>query len=167
MKISARSMVQCSMFAALITVCAWISIPVLDIAFTLQTLGIFLNLSLLGGKRGCAAIFLYLLLGAAGMPVFSGFQGGIGCLAGVTGGFLWGFAAAGLVYRLLERFGKLPAMIAGQLICYVCGCVWFYLYTGGGLWLILVRCIFPFLLPDAVKIALACTLSRRLARHIA
>ena len=159
-------MVQCSMFAALITVCAWISIPVLDIAFTLQTLGIFLALGLLGGKRGCAAVILYLLLGAAGMPVFSGFRGGIGCLAGVTGGFLWGFAAAGLTYRLLERFGKLPAMIAGQLVCYICGCLWFYLYTGGGLWLILARCVLPFLLPDAAKITLACILSRRLARHI-
>ena len=159
-------MVQCSMFAALITVCAWISIPVLDIAFTLQTLGIFLALGLLGGKRGCAAVILYLLLGAAGMPVFSGFRGGIGCLAGVTGGFLWGFAAAGLTYRLLERLGKLPAMITGQLVCYACGCLWFYLYTGGGLWLILARCVLPFLLPDAAKISLACILSRRLARHI-
>ena len=159
-------MVLCSLFAALISICAWISIPVLDIAFTLQTLGIFLTLGLLGGKQGSAAVLLYLLLGAAGMPVFSGFQGGIGCLAGVTGGYLWGFAFAGLSYRLLERFGRLPAMIAAQLICYLCGSLWFYLYAGGGLWLILGRCVLPFLLPDAVKIALAAVLSRRLARHL-
>ena len=67
-------MVQCSMFAALITVCAWISIPVLDIAFTLQTLGVFLAFGLLGGKRGTVTVLIYLLLGAAGMPVFSGFR---------------------------------------------------------------------------------------------
>jgi len=159
-------MVLCSLFAALIAVCAWISVPVMDIAFTLQTLGIFLSFGLLGGKRGSAAVILYLLLGAAGMPVFSGFRGGIGVLAGVTGGFLWGFALIGPVYRLLERFGRLPAMIASQLVCYLCGCLWFYLYTGGGLWLILLRCVVPFLIPDAIKIALACILSRRLARHI-
>lgn len=159
-------MVQCSMFAALITVCAWISIPVLDIAFTLQTLGVFLAFGLLGGKRGTVTVLIYLLLGAAGMPVFSGFRGGIGSLAGVTGGYLWGFAFAGLVYWLLESFGRLPAMIAGQLVCYFFGSLWFYLYAGGGLWLIIARCVLPFLLPDAVKIALACTLSRRLARHI-
>ena len=111
-------------------------------------------------------MFLYLLLGAAGMPVFSGFQGGIGCLAGVTGGYLWGFAFSGLIYWLLERFGKLPAMIAAQLTCYLFGSFWFYLYAGGGLWLIIARCVLPFLLPDAIKIALACTLTRRLARHI-
>ena len=159
-------MVRASIFAALIAVCAWICVPVLDIAFTLQTLGIFLAFGLLGGKWGSAAVLIYLLLGAVGLPVFSGFQGGIGVLAGVTGGYLWGFAFAGLVYWLLERFGRLPAMIAGQLVCYVFGSLWFYLYAGGGLWLILARCVFPFLLPDAAKIAFACTLSRRLARHI-
>ncbi len=159
-------MVLCSLFAALIAICAWISIPVSDIAFTLQTLGIFLSLGLLGGRRGCVAIGLYLLIGAVGLPVFSGFQGGIGMLAGVTGGYLWGFLFAGLAYCHAERFGKLPAMIAGQMVCYLCGSVWFYLYTGGGLWLILARCVMPYLLPDAVKIALSLTLSRRLARHI-
>lgn len=159
-------MVLCSLFAALTAVCAWISIPVFDIAFTLQTLGIFLSLGLLGGKRGSIAICLYLLLGAAGMPVFSGFRGGIGVLAGVTGGYLWGFAVAGAVYRLLEKTGRLPAMIAGQLACYLCGSLWFYLYAGGGLALILARCVLPFLIPDAAKIALAWVLSRRLQRHL-
>ena len=166
MRLSVKNMVRSSAFAALIAVCSWISIPVPDIAFTLQTLAIFLTLGLLGGKRGFAPILIYLLLGAAGMPVFSGFQGGLGILAGVTGGYLWGFLAAALVYRLLERFGKLPAMIAGQTVCYLCGSLWFYLYAGGGLWLILIRCVFPYLIPDAIKIALAYTLSRRLARHI-
>lgn len=159
-------MVRCALFAALIAICAWISVPVFDIAFTLQTFAVFLTLGLLGGKRGSAAIFIYLLLGAAGMPVFSGFRGGIGVLAGVTGGYLWGFLAAALLYRLLERFGKLPAMIAGQLVCYLCGSIWFLLYAGGGLSLILLRCVVPYLIPDAAKIVLAYTLTRRLQRHI-
>ena len=58
------------------SICAWISVPVFDIAFTLQTFAVFLTLGLLGGKRGSAAILIYLLLGAAGMPVFSGFPYG-------------------------------------------------------------------------------------------
>ena len=166
MKPSVRNMVLCAQFAALTAVCAWISIPVFDIAFTLQTFAIFLSLGLLGGKRGCAVIGIYLLLGAVGLPVFSAFQGGFGILAGATGGYLWGFLAAGLVYRLLEGCGKLPAMIAGQLVCYLCGSLWFYLYAGGGLWLILLRCVIPYLLPDAAKIFLAYSLSRRLGRHL-
>lgn len=166
MHTSSKNMVLCSLFAALVAICAWISIPVADIAFTLQTFAIFLTLGLLGGKWGSVAIFIYLLLGAAGMPIFSGFRGGIGVLLGVTGGYLWGFLLSGLVYWALERFGKLPAMIAGQLVCYLCGSIWFYLYASGGLWLILLRCVVPYLIPDAVKIALAYSLSRRLARHI-
>ena len=126
-KISAKNMVLCSLFAALTAVCAWISIPVFDIAFTLQTLSVFLCLGLLGGRRGFAAVLIYLLLGVAGLPVFSGFKGGVGTLLGVTGGYLCGFLAAALLYRLLEPAGKLPAMIAGQLACYLCGSLWFYL----------------------------------------
>lgn len=166
MRSPVKNMVQCALFAALMAVCAWICVPVGDTVFTLQTLAVFLCLSLLGGKRGSAAIAVYLLLGAAGMPVFSGFRGGIGILAGVTGGYLWGFLAAGLVYRLLERVGMLPAMLAGQLVCYTCGCLWFYLYAGGGFWLIAARCVLPFLIPDGVKIALAYILARRLGRHL-
>ena len=166
MRRSSKNMVLCSLFASLMAICAWISVPVFDIAFTLQTFAVFLALGLLGGKWGSAAVLIYLLLGAAGMPVFSGFRGGIGMLAGVTGGYLWGFLLSGLVYWLLERFGKLTAMIAGLLMCYLCGSIWFYWYAGGGLWLILLRCVVPYLIPDAAKLTLAYMLTRRLARHL-
>ncbi len=154
------------MFAALLAVCAWISIPLGDVAVTLQTFGVALALLLLGGKWGSLSIGIYLLLGAVGLPVFSGFRGGIGALAGVTGGFLWGFLASGLVYWALERFGRLPAILAGLAVCSGCGCFWFYLYSGGGLALILLRCVVPFLIPDAIKLWLAFSLSKRLQKVI-
>ena len=155
-----------SLFAALLAICAWICIPVSDIAVTMQTFGIFLALSLLGGKWGTVSIGIYLLLGAVGLPVFSGFQGGFGQLLGITGGFLWGFLLSGLVYWLLEGFGRWPAMIGGLLACYACGCLWFYSYSGGGLAFILLRCVVPFLIPDLVKLYLAQTLARRLRKVI-
>ena len=153
-----------SLFAALLAVCAWICIPLGDTVLTLQTFGIALCLLLLGGKWGSLSIAIYLLLGAAGLPVFSGFRGGIGQLLGVTGGFLWGFPVMGLLYWLLARFGKVPALIAGLAVCYGCGCLWFSLYSGGGLGLILLRCVVPYLIPDAVKLWLAVSLSRRLKK---
>ena len=159
-------MTLASMFAALLAVCAWISIPLGDVAVTLQTFGVALALLLLGGKWGCLSIGIYLLIGAVGLPVFSGFRGGIGALAGVTGGFLWGFLLTGLVYWGLERLGKLLAIIAGLTVCYACGCFWFYLYSGGGFGFILLRCVIPFLIPDAVKLWLAFTLSGRLKKVI-
>ena len=96
-----------ALFAVLIAVCAWISIPA-TIPFTLQTFGIFAALTILGGRRGTYATVVYLLLGAVGLPVFSGFQAGIGTLLGATGGFILGFAAQALVYWLITaHLGRL------------------------------------------------------------
>ena len=157
-------MTLCALFTALTAVCAWISIPVGDIAFTMQTFAVFLSLTLLGGKWGTCSILIYLLLGAAGMPVFSGFQGGIGTLLGVTGGYLWGFLFSGLTYWALERFGKLAAVIAAMAVCYLCGTLWFLHWSGGGIGLVLLRCVIPYLIPDFIKLALALRLQRRLSR---
>ena len=159
-------MTQTAVFAALIALCSWFSVPIGDIAFTMQSFAVFLTLGLLGGKWGSLTIFLYLLLGAVGMPVFSGFRGGVGMLAGVTAGYLWGFLLAGAVYRILDKFGSLPAMIAGQLVCYLCGSLWFAYFSGGGTGLIFLRCVAPFLIPDALKIYLAHCLTNRLRRHL-
>lgn len=161
-----KNMTLAALFAALIAICAWISVPVSDIGFTMQTFGVFLTLGLLGGRWGSVSILIYLLLGAAGMPVFSGFRGGIGMLLGITGGYLWGFLFSGLAYWALERVGKLPAMAAGMAVCYLCGSIWFHFYAGGGMGMILLRCVVPYLIPDGVKIFLAFSLSRRLHRYL-
>lgn len=159
-----RNMTRAALFAALLAVCAWICVPVPDIGFTLQTFGVFLTLGLLGGKWGSVSVLLYLLLGAAGLPVFSGFRGGLGALLGVTGGYLWGFLFSALTYWALEKLGQLPAMIAGLLVCYLCGSLWFLAYAGGGLDFILLRCVVPYLIPDAIKLWLAWSLSSRLKK---
>ena len=155
-----------SLFAALLSICAWICIPVSDISITMQTFGLFLALLLLGGKWGSVTVIIYLLLGAVGLPVFSGFRGGVGHLVGVTGGFLWGFLVSCLVYWALEKIGKIPALVASLLACYLCGCGWFYFYSGGGLAFILARCVIPCLIPDTLKFWLAYSLSRRLRKVI-
>ena len=159
-------MVRCALFAALMAVCAWLSIPTPDIAFTMQTFGVFLALGVLGGKWGTVSILIYLALGAVGMPVFSGFRGGAGVLLGVTGGYIWGFLATGLVYWLLERLNRTLALAGGLAACYLCGCLWFSLYAGGGIGLILLRCVVPYLIPDGIKLWLAYTLSKRLQKVI-
>ena len=163
---STRNMVRAALFAAAMAVCAWLAVPVSDIGFTMQTFGIFLALGLLGGKWGTVSVGIYLLMGLVGLPVFTGFRGGPGVLLGVTGGYLWGFLASSLVYWALERWGKLPAMILGLGACYACGSLWFLQYAGGGLGLVLLRCVVPYLIPDGIKIFLAWSLSRRLARHL-
>ena len=162
--------------AVLMAVCSWISIPA-TVPFTLQTFAVFCSLGILGGKRGTAAILVYLLLGALGVPVFAGFSGGIGILFGTTGGYLLGFILMGLIYWLGERLSRnsrgvrIISMILGLLLCYAFGTAWFmfvYARQSGviALGTALAWCVIPFLLPDLVKLALALLLSDRLRKAL-
>ena len=82
--------VYIAVFAVIMAICSWISIPT-AVPFTLQTFGVFVAVGVLGGKRGTLSILVFILLGAIGVPVFAGFSGGIGVLAGTTGGYIIGF----------------------------------------------------------------------------
>lgn len=159
--------------AVLIAICAWISIPA-TIPFTMQTFAVFFVLSVLGGKRGTMAIIVYVLLGAAGIPVFSHFTGGIGILFGNTGGYIIGFIFTGLVYWLIVGLsGRKPwteilAMVTGLAVLYIFGTAWFMIvYTRAngavGLAAVLGWCVIPFVIPDLIKIGLAVSLARRIS----
>lgn len=171
-----RELCYCALLVVLLAVCAWVSVPA-PVPFTMQTFAVCLTLLLLGGRRGTLAISAYLLLGAAGAPVFSGFRGGMGVLLGATGGYLVGFLLTGGLYWALERFSRRRAwacaavLALGLCVCYAFGTGWFmvvYAGTSGpiGLGGALGMCVLPFLLPDLAKLALALLLSRRLAPHI-
>ncbi len=162
--------------AALIAICSWISIP-LTVPFTMQTFAVFFVLLLLGGMRGSLSILVYILLGAAGVPVFAGFSGGVGILFGNTGGYIIGFLLTGLVYLVAEHlFGenlcaKIAALVVGLALCYAFGTVWFYVlytrHTGAvSMMTVMSWCVFPFILPDLLKLALAALLSGRVKRMI-
>lgn len=161
-----RKMTLCALFAALMAVCAWISIPIAPLSFTMQTFAVLTSLGILGGKWGSRSILLYLALGFLGLPVFSGFRGGMAALLDTTGGFLWGFGAGGLAYWAVQQLGRLPGMILCQLICYACGCLWFSLWAGCGMDTAILTCVVPYLIPDGVKLWLAYLLSKRMARQL-
>lgn len=171
-RLRTRDLTYIALFAVLMAVCAWISIPVTTIVFTLQTFAVFAALLALGGRRGTYAVAAYLLLGAVGFPVFSGFQGGPSALLGATGGYILGFLGSALVYWLITaRRDTLPVRIAacviGLAVCYAFGTAWFLaVYTGGetSLGAALAMCVFPFVVPDLVKIGLAVTLAGRVRR---
>lgn len=164
-KDSVKSLCYIAMMAVLICICSWISVPFV-IPFTLQTFAVFFSLLLLGGKKGTASICLYLLMGIIGLPVFSGFGGGIGHLFGPTGGYIIGFIFTGVVYILLERLMKKSktvqwlALGSGLLLCYLIGTLWFtavYSLQGSsvGFWGAFSMCVLPYIVPDCVKIMLA------------
>lgn len=170
-------MAYIGVFTVLITICSWISIPTL-VPFTLQTFAVFLAVSVLGGKRGTLAVVVYVLLGAIGVPVFAEFTGGIGIILRNTGGYIIGFIFSALVMWMMESlFGKKLwvqgiSMVLGLLACYAVGTAWFmFVYmrdTGAvGLSTVLGWCVIPFVIPDAIKIALALTLSNTLKKPLA
>lgn len=169
-------MAYIALFAVLITVCAWIAVP-FAVPFTFQTFAIFFTLATLGGRRGLYAVGVYLLLGAVGLPVFTGFQGGLGILLGTTGGYIIGFLMSALVFwAITAQLGRsLPvtalACLLGLIVCYLFGTVWFltvYARTSGpiGLTAALSWCVFPFVIPDLLKLILALALSRRFKKYV-
>lgn len=177
-KFRAKDMAYIAVFTALLAVCAWISVPMpWGVSYTLQTMGVFLAIGVLGGKRGTLAVLVYLLLGAVGVPVFSGFRGGAAALLGTTGGYIAGFLFSTLVMWAMERLlGKkltvlALSMVVGLAVCYAFGTVWYMIvYTQASgpvaLGTVLGWCVTPFILPDLVKIALALLLTARLRPHV-
>jgi len=174
-KSAVRDMTYIAVFAALLAICAWICVPAQP-PFTMQTLGVFLAIGLLGGRRATAAIAVYLLLGAFGLPVFSGFTGGLGILLGHTGGYLAGFLLCGLAAWAAEKLPLSPfksflvATVPGLMLCYAFGTAWYVTVYGdltlAGLTAALLQCVLPFLLPDALKLTLAALVCKRLEPHI-
>ena len=170
-------MAYIALFAVLMAVCAWITVPLPKplVQFTLQTFAMFMALTTLGGRRGLYAMVVYLLLGAVGVPVFSGFRGGLGVLLDTTGGYIIGFAAAALVYWLLTaKLGdSLPVKIAACVLGlgYAFGTAWFlvlYARTTGpiGVTTALSWCVLPYIVPDLLKLALAVVLSGRIKKFL-
>lgn len=170
-----RDIVYMSVFTAMISICSWISIPA-SIPFTLQTMGVFTTVGLLGGKRGTLTILTYILLGAIGVPVFAGLTGGVSVLLGTTGGYIIGFLLSALLMWGIETImGRNQivlafSMIAGLIVCYVFGTAWFMLiYTQHsgviGLSTVLGLCVIPFIIPDLIKIGVALFLTNRLKKR--
>lgn len=171
----AKDMVYISLMVVLIAVCSWLMVPAV-IPFTMQTFGIFCALCLLGGKRGSMAVLIYIAMGAFGLPVFSGFTGGIGKILGATGGYIIGFLPTALCYwgvtaALGNKTGiKAAGMLLGLILCYAFGTAWYiYVYASKqavSVTAALGMCVVPFIVPDLIKLALALGMERILKKHI-
>lgn len=162
---------------ALIAICSWISIPLGEVPFTLQTFAVFLAIGLLGGKLGTISVVAYVILGAIGVPVFANFTGGFGIIAGTTGGYIVGFIFSALLMWAIQHFfgnnviASIVSMVLGLLVCYAIGTVWFMVVyansTGAiGLGAVLGWCVVPFIIPDIVKIALAFVITNRVQKYV-
>lgn len=165
--ISITGLVLTGMFTAILCVLAQISIPIQPIPFTLSLFAIYLIGALLPPRYALLSVISYVLLGAFGLPVFAGMKGGFHILTGVTGGFIMAYPLMAFLTAICYRYAKkwkIAALTAGMvsslLLCYFVGALWFSVSTGSGMQKALTLCVYPFVLFDLVKIALAVSFSQ-------
>lgn len=155
-----------SLFAALIAVGAYISILIGPVPIAMQNFFVLLTGLLLGPRWGAAAVGVYLLAGALGLPVFAGGTGGVGRFFGPTGGYLLAYLPAVFITGLVSQ-GKrkaalcdVAAMILASLVIYGLGVGWLKVATGMTWSKTLAVGMLPFLIGDALKIAAAVLLAK-------
>lgn len=153
-----KQLVRIALMAAVLCVLAPWKIPVGPIPITLASFGVYLAAGVLGPLEGTIAVVIYVLLGAVGVPVFSGFTGGAGCLLGLTGGYILGYIPCAAVSGLLmgrnaPLWRRALALVAGTAVLYALGTAMYCIQSGKALAAALAACVLPFLPLDAVKIA--------------
>ena len=167
-----RDMAMTAVFTAVLCAVAPFSLFIGPIPLSFATFIIYLAAGTLDFRSGVVSVALYVALGAVGLPVFTGFEGGFQKIAGVTGGFIIGYivcaAAIGSVMLLpgKKRFTYIFGMVIGTLLLYTCGTAWFMLQTGSSLRASLMLCAVPFFPGDAAKIAAASIIAPQLRRAI-
>ncbi|MDR0818506.1 MAG: biotin transporter BioY [Oscillospiraceae bacterium] len=161
MSSNVQNITKTAVFAALICVVAPFSVPIGAIPISLATLAVYLAAGTLGKKLGTLAVAVYILIGAVGLPVFSGFGSGLPKLLGVTGGFIVGYIPLAFITGCFSGSNVLRpiGMVLGTIALYALGTIWFMLTTNSGVVYSLTVCVLPFLLGDAAKIVIASALS--------
>lgn len=176
-KKSIRNITEIGLFTAIIVISSWIFIP-FPIPFTLQTIGVMLCACCLGAFKGSVAVAAYIVLGIVGVPVFSGFSGGVAHLFGMTGGYILGFIPAVIVTGLIMRGNTTNSkkitflsISVGNIICYIFGaCYYSVIYVNSSFWegmyVSLVTCVVPYIIPDIAKLFLTVSLWNGLRKII-
>ncbi|MGN0150014.1 MAG: biotin transporter BioY [Clostridia bacterium] len=160
-----KSMVLCAIFSAIICVFSVMTIPIGAVPITLGTFGIMLTAVILGAKKGALSTAVFILLGAIGLPVFSGFKGGFHVLLGPTGGYIWSYIPMTLIIGLIIK--KLPekkfaamakifiSCLIGIAVCYAAGTAQFMAVQQVDLIKALTACVLPFIAFDIIKALIA------------
>lgn len=162
------------LMTAILCIIAPISIflPFSPVPLSLGTLAIYFVVTVLGMKRGIISVTLYLLLGFAGLPVFSGFSGGAGKLFGPTGGFIIGYLFIALICgAFVDKWYHRPficilGMLLGTAVCYAFGTIWLAREARLTFSSALVTGVLPFILGDLIKLALAMTIGYQVRNRL-
>lgn len=173
MKFKTKEMVLIALFTAIFSVIGPLSVPIGPVPVSLTNFIIYISAYILTSWQLASSIIIYIALGAAGLPVFSGYGGGLAKLAGPTGGYITGFIFTAIISgtaisrfhnnRLISCLG----MFFGLIITYVFGTLWFAFLNGDkGLYYILITCVVPFIPFDIGKIIIASLLGPAVSKRL-
>lgn len=166
-----RDLIRIALFTALTAVLSQISIPLpfTPVPVNMATFAFFLAGSVLGAKNGAISQMVYLLIGVIGLPVFAGFNSGIGIVIGPSGGYIVGYIVGAYVIGLILQVKKQRYIFAfslGLLVCYSIGTAWFMFSTKIGFVSSLTMCVIPFIPGDIIKILVAALVAKRLNKAL-
>ncbi len=166
-----KNIVFVALFTAVLCVVAPLCLPIGIVPVSLATFVVYISGAVLGGKKAAFAVLMYILLGVAGLPVFSGFSGGLQRIASPLGGFILSYVPCAVVVATFSKntkklSGYIFSMFIATLLCYIIGLLWFVIFTKTTLVQGIIVCVLPFVLGDAVKIILASAVSVKLKSHI-
>lgn len=171
-RVNLSRIVRAALFAAVTAILAQLAIPMPSgVPVTLQTFAVALTGYILGGYTGAVSIGVYIALGAVGLPVFASMRGGAAVITGATGGFIVGFLPMAMLCGLALKFRNAPAKIAlssaGLLCCHVTGVLWYAVVAGNAVIPSFLLISAPYLLKDAVSVALAYIAATQIRKRIA
>ena len=165
------SITYTALCTAIIAVCSLISIPLPSgIPITMQTFAVSLSGFILGKKKGAVAVLVYIILGSFGLPVFSGFRGGLSVLTGITGGFLSGFIVTsflcGLSTQTDKKALKILLIVSGVIFLHLIGCIQFSLLTSSSLLYAFITVSAPFIAKDIISVIIAQLIYNKIKLHL-
>ncbi len=168
---STKNLALTGMMAALISICGPLTIPIGPIPVSLVPLAIFLSVCILGKNLGTLACVVYILIGLTGLPVFSGFSGGIGKVLGPTGGYIIAYALMAYIAGIfIEKSSNIYLHMLGCLLgliaAYAIGTVWLSAQASMSLRAALFAAVIPFIPFDLVKIVIAVILGKKIKERL-
>ena len=171
--LSIKQMALIALMTAVLCILAPISIPIFitPVPVSLGILAVFLTAYMLTPVQAIISVGLFLLLGLVGLPVFSGYSGGIGKLVGPTGGYIIGFIFTVYISSVFIHLKKgilfdVLGMILGLILCYIPGTLWFSYQQNKGFIASLLLCVVPFLIGDAIKVLVAVLIGPEIQKRV-
>lgn len=163
---STKEISYCALFAVLIAIASQIQIPLPLVPINGALLAVHLCAMVLPVKSAVFSVLVYLVLGAIGLPVYSGMTAGIGVLMGATGGYLFGYLGSVALssWMIHRQHSVYLSLVLGLLLCYSVGTLWFMQVTKMSLAASLSYCVFPFIMGDAIKIIIAKMIGHRIKK---